>query len=63
MSPLARIVFDLVPYALAFAFGALIPRRHSTLERTALGLTAALSLLAIRALWPDPAAASAAEAV
>jgi NADH-quinone oxidoreductase subunit M len=57
MSPLVRIVFDLIPYALAFAAAALIPRRHGTLERVALGMTAALSLLAIRALWPDAGAA------
>lgn len=59
MSPLATIVFDILPYVLAFAAGAAIPSRKSSLERVALGLTAALSVLAVRALWPDSAALSA----
>jgi NADH-quinone oxidoreductase subunit M len=61
MSPFAKIIFEIIPYLIAFAVGAAIPRRKNTLERVALGLTAALSILAVRALWPDPAAAAAAE--
>src|SRR5690606_26461215 len=55
MSPLSAF-FDFVPYALAFAVGYLVPRRDSKLERATLGFVAALCLLAVRALWPDPAA-------
>src|SRR5690606_42023872 len=57
MSPLSAF-FDFVPYALAFAVGYLVPRRDSKLERVTLGFVAALCLLAVRSLWPDPTAAS-----
>jgi NADH-quinone oxidoreductase subunit M len=58
VSPLAKLVFEVLPYALAFAIGALVPRRQGKFERVALGLVAALSLLVVRALWPDPTALS-----
>jgi NADH-quinone oxidoreductase subunit M len=56
VSPLAKLVFEVLPYALAFTVGALIPRRQGKFERIALGMVAALSLLVVRALWPDLAA-------
>ena len=58
MSPLAKLFFDIVPYALAFAVGAIIPRRKNTFERVALGIVAAFALLGVRALWPTPSAAA-----
>jgi NADH-quinone oxidoreductase subunit M len=58
VSPLAKLIFDIVPYALAFTLGALIPRRKSTFERVSLGIVGAFALLAIRVLWPNPAAAA-----
>ena len=56
MSPFAKVLFDVAPYALAFAAGAVIPRRQGVFERFALGFVAMFALLAIRALWPDSAA-------
>jgi NADH-quinone oxidoreductase subunit M len=56
MRPLERAVIEFLPYLLAFAAGAAIPRRQGKAERFAIGITAALSLLLIKSLWPGPAA-------
>lgn len=56
MSPAARAFFEAAPYLAAFVVGALIPRRSSVLERVAVGVVGALSVLALQGLWPDPAA-------
>ncbi len=64
MRPLERAVVEFLPYLLAFAAGAVIPRRQGKAERFAIGVTAALSLLLVKSLWPgstpqaDPAAES-----
>ncbi len=60
MSPGAKAVFELLPYLVAFAIGALIPRRQGGLERVAIGVVAALSLALVRGLWPAEAGAEAA---
>jgi NADH-quinone oxidoreductase subunit M len=52
MRPLERAVVDSLPYLLAFAAGALVPRRQGKAERFAIGVTAALALLLIKSLWP-----------
>lgn len=52
MSPLFRILMDLLPYVAAFAAGALLPRRQGRPERVALGTVLALSLAMISGLWP-----------
>jgi NADH-quinone oxidoreductase subunit M len=52
MRPLERAVVEFLPYLLAFAAGAVIPRRQGKAERFAIGITAALSLLFIKSLWP-----------
>src|SRR5258706_13797354 len=56
MRPLERAVVEFLPYLLAFAAGALVPRRQGKAERFAIGLTAALSILFIKSLWPGPSA-------
>jgi NADH-quinone oxidoreductase subunit M len=58
MRPLERAVVDFLPYLLAFAVGALVPRRQGKAERFAIGVTAALSILLVRSLWPGPLADS-----
>ncbi len=58
MRPLERAVVDFLPYLLAFAAGAIIPRRQGKAERFAIGVTAALSILFVRSLWPGPYAES-----
>jgi len=57
MNPLALALFQIAPYVLAFAVGALVPRRQGTAERVAIGIVAALSLLMVRGLWPSGSAA------
>jgi NADH-quinone oxidoreductase subunit M len=52
MRPLERAVVEFLPYLLAFAAGAMVPRRQGKAERFAIGVTAALSILFIRSLWP-----------
>jgi NADH-quinone oxidoreductase subunit M len=52
MRPLERAVIEFLPYLLAFAAGAVLPRRQGKAERVAIGITAALSLLLIKTLWP-----------
>jgi NADH-quinone oxidoreductase subunit M len=58
MRPLERAVVDFLPYLLAFVAGALVPRRQGKAERVAIGVTAALSILFVRALWPSFSAGS-----
>ena len=57
MSPAAKGVFELLPYLVAFAACAIIPRRQGALERIAFGVVGALSLALILGLWPDAAVA------
>lgn len=52
MRPLERVVVEFLPYLLAFAVGALVPRRQGKAERFAIGITAALSILFIKSFWP-----------
>ena len=52
MTASARSFFDIAPYALAFLFAALIPRRQGLAERIGLGIVAALSVLFVKGLWP-----------
>ena len=52
MTPVASGLFEFLPYALAFAAGAAIPRRQGWPERFAIGIVALLSLLLIRTMWP-----------
>ncbi len=56
MRPLERALIDGLPYLLAFAVGLLVPRRQGKAERFAIGITAALSLLLVKSLWPGVAA-------
>jgi NADH-quinone oxidoreductase subunit M len=58
MNPLAQALFQIAPYLLAFAVGALIPRRQGAPERVAIGIVAALSVLLVKSLWPGAAAAA-----
>jgi NADH-quinone oxidoreductase subunit M len=44
MSPAVKAVLEIVPYLLAFAVGAALPRRQGKFERIALGLIGALAL-------------------
>lgn len=53
MNPLARLFFESFIYLVAFAAGALIPRRHSWFERIAIGTVGVLAVLMIKGLWPD----------
>src|SRR5512146_1815497 len=52
MRPLERAVVEFLPYLLAFAAGAMVPRRQGKAERFAIGVTSALAILFIRSLWP-----------
>lgn len=52
MSPAASTLFQIIPYLLVFAAGAIIPRRHNWPERIAIGTVAALSLVFVMGLWP-----------
>ncbi len=52
MTSLGKTLFDLVPYLMAFALGAVIPTRSNRLERVALGVIGVLILAFIRGLWP-----------
>ena len=52
MRPLERAVVEFLPYLLAFAVGALVPRRQGKAERVAIGITAALSILFVKSFWP-----------
>jgi NADH-quinone oxidoreductase subunit M len=54
MTTTAGTFFGLVPYALAFALAALLPRRQGVAERAALGTIAALAVLLVKGLWPGP---------
>jgi NADH-quinone oxidoreductase subunit M len=58
MQPLERAVVDVLPYVLAFAVGAILPRRQGKAERFGIGVTAALSLLLVKSLWPGAAVES-----
>ena len=57
MNPFAAALFQIAPYLVVFAAGALIPRRQGVPERIAIGIVAALSLLMVRSLWPSETAA------
>ena len=52
MSPLAGTLIDVWPYLLAFAVGALLPRRQGTAERIALGVVGVLAVALVSGLWP-----------
>jgi NADH-quinone oxidoreductase subunit M len=52
MNTTAGTFFALVPYALAFALAALLPRRHSFAERVGFGAVAALTVLFVKGMWP-----------
>src|SRR3954469_8545620 len=52
MNPIAAALFQIAPYLVVFAAGALIPRRQGVPERVAIGIVAALTLLLVRSLWP-----------
>src|SRR5690606_30845357 len=58
MSPAARGLFEIIPYALAFAVGALLPRGRSKIERFGLGVVAVLSVLFVKGLWPERGSSS-----
>jgi NADH-quinone oxidoreductase subunit M len=58
VTPLGKALFEIVPYLLAFAVGAIIPNRSGRLERTALGVIGVLVLAFIRGLWPSGPAAT-----
>ncbi|HEY3497673.1 MAG TPA: NADH-quinone oxidoreductase subunit M [Polyangiaceae bacterium] len=49
----AQSFFEILPYALAFAVAAAIPRRQGLPERFGLGLVSALTVLFVKSLWPD----------
>jgi NADH-quinone oxidoreductase subunit M len=53
MGPLDKSIVESLPYLVAFALGALVPRRQSAPERVAIGLVAMFSLLLIKSLWPS----------
>ncbi|HYQ15159.1 MAG TPA: NADH-quinone oxidoreductase subunit M [Polyangiaceae bacterium] len=52
MHPLESAVVDFLPYLLAFALGAIIPRKQGKAERVAIGITLALSILFVKSMWP-----------
>jgi NADH-quinone oxidoreductase subunit M len=54
MRPLESALVDFLPYLLAFAAGANVPRKQGKAERFAIGVTAALSILFIKSMWPAP---------
>jgi NADH-quinone oxidoreductase subunit M len=58
MSPLAGTLIDMWPYLLAFAVGALLPRRQGTAERIALGVVGVLAVALVSGLWPGKEAPS-----
>jgi len=53
VSPVARTFFDIVPYVLAFAVAALLPRRQGAAERAGLGAVAVFAVLIVKGLWPS----------
>jgi NADH-quinone oxidoreductase subunit M len=55
MNTTAGTFFSVAPYLIAFALGALLPRRQGTAERVALGVVGSLAVLFVRGLWPAPA--------
>jgi NADH-quinone oxidoreductase subunit M len=58
MNPLAKSLFELLPYLLVFLAALAIPRGKSWLERIAIGVTGVLGLAMIKGLWPaEPGAA------
>src|SRR6478752_3886885 len=59
MQPLERAVVEFLPYLLAFAVGAAVPRRQGKPERFAIGITAALSVLFIKSFLPGSPASEA----
>jgi NADH-quinone oxidoreductase subunit M len=64
MNPAARALFEVLPFALAFAVGALIPNKRAWYERAAIGLVVALSVLIIKDCgWPSTPSADAVKPV
>ena len=59
MTSLGKAIFDLLPYVMAFAVGAVVPSRSNRLERIALGVIGVLILSFIRGLWPGAQLAAA----
>jgi len=59
MTPVTHTFFDIVPFVLAFVVAALLPRRQGVAERVGLGTVAALAVLLVKGLWPNPAASAA----
>jgi NADH-quinone oxidoreductase subunit M len=53
MSALGRVLFELVPYAMAFVVGLVVPRRRSWFERVALGVVLLLATALISTFGPD----------
>lgn len=51
MSPVGKAVFEVIPYVIAFAIGALLPSRQGRLERFALGAIAVLGMALVTGLW------------
>jgi NADH-quinone oxidoreductase subunit M len=58
MNPLAAVIVQLWPYALAFVVAAAIPRRQGRWERFAIGLSAVLGVAFLRGMWPGAEAPS-----
>src|SRR6478736_2023459 len=56
MPALAQPFFEIAPYLIVFALGALIPSGRSKLERSTVGIVAALAFLFVRGMWPDASA-------
>jgi NADH-quinone oxidoreductase subunit M len=57
VNPVARGIFDFLPYLAVFALGAFVPRRQAPAERFTIGFVAAFCLFMLRSLWPASGAA------
>jgi NADH-quinone oxidoreductase subunit M len=55
----AQTFFEILPYALAFAVAAVVPRRQGLAERAGLGIVGALTLLFVKGMWPGAPGAAA----
>jgi NADH-quinone oxidoreductase subunit M len=56
VSPVGRAVFEILPYLVAFAAGAAIPRRSGWVERAGVGIVAVLAFALVQGLWPEAGA-------